>query len=421
MGRFAQGGGIDPNILAILQQQAQQNGGGLQADGSPGQMPMPPPGGQWNAPPPGQPPMQPRGGGQDLAGVQTRNGQAGIVGRGGNFQPLGAAAQGRMPPPGGSGPIMDPQQMPPSISQSGLGPTPMGGYSGGTPVLMGGGPQLIKDPNANHDFSGTPPINNSMGRTMSDQMPGGPMTVHNGLPTMQNARGILMPPGAGTGPMMAGPGGPQVDPRIADAVDRARDSISGAGGPNTMFRPAPGPGGARQPSPLPPGGGVGGSAGGRRPPTGGGIGGIGGPGAPQGKPTRLPPLPGPGDSGPIMAQPMPKPPGGPRLGGSGGFGPPPPVMDSMPNEASVTKQMGSGGNYGDTPGGAKGFAMAPPGKPTDTPTSMPSMSKPMVGPTPDGGPSQEGPAFDDMMTRLRRAGGMGGGMNAQQRRGMMTR
>ncbi len=50
---------------------------------------------------------QPR---QDLSGAVTQDGQQGLMGRGGRFQELGAAARRRLPP--ASGPIVDPAQVP---------------------------------------------------------------------------------------------------------------------------------------------------------------------------------------------------------------------------------------------------------------------------------------------------------------------
>lgn len=364
MGRFA--GGMDPNVLALLQQQG--GGGGIGGQLMPGPDGHYGPGGYGGvqSPAPGwtnggeanqswgndvlprpMPPQQPRGGAQDLSGVQTRNGQQGIVGRGGNFQPLGAAAQGRAPGVTlntGSGPIMSP-------------PNPMGTIGGGAGA--GSGPM------------GSPPNPMSgMGPGAPLGGPGAPMSA-TGLPMQDTAPQSFMPGGSNG----------QVDPRISSVIDSIRNSpigTMGPGSPMTTTAPAPTPVPVTRPAVRT-----------MVPPQGGGV------QPPQdqtgtaSRPTRQPPLPAPPQMGGVnstgsatqdtVAKPQ-KP--------MGGFGPPPPP--SGPIWANMP-----GGDAGD-----KGGAMNPA-----------IQTKPQV---PGAGPSTQGPAFDDMMARLRRAGGMSA--SAQLRR-----
>jgi hypothetical protein len=109
--------------------------------------------------------------GNDLSQVTTQNGRQGIVGKGGNFQPLGAAALGRVQAPAPAGkPVSTPTRTPP-IMAPGQVPQPPGEPrtfvppSGGTvnqPAAASGTPGLStfmpppSPPSPPMTFSGAP-------------------------------------------------------------------------------------------------------------------------------------------------------------------------------------------------------------------------------------------------------------------------
>jgi len=302
MGRFAQGGGIDPNIMAAIQARMQQGGGG------PGGMPTPGAEGRPWAPPMGTGPTdamemppaqlpQPRGR-QNLSGATS----AGIVGRGGNLQPLGAAAQRRMPPQAPpSGPISAPVPL-----------TPDAGFRFDMP------PQMDTPPGVGSPDNPQGPVYSAT--TNQPQVNPAIMDVIDRV-RMNSAEQPIRP------------AGPQIMPPMQDKAGK-RDIMDGKGGGRMggAMRP-PGPVGK---PPMKPGGGI-------RPP--GGVGGTGGG-------------------------------GGVRGGGIGGA--------SLPGGGSTKLPQ-------PPPGG--GIEPVPIGKP---PVPMPMQGAP------------EGPAFEDMLAKLKQQGGIGG-------------
>jgi len=288
MGRFAGGGGLDPAILEALRARAAAGGDGFRMGGGPGQAPTPIPD---DLPMP-TPMPQRLGGRQDLGGATVQNGQAGVIGRGGNFQPLGRAAQGRLPPV--SGP-------------------PMAGPDGGPP----------------RDWGGTPVLGGPGG----GGQPPGPVGLYTGGDLIQDT----MP----QTPLSIGGGadGPMADPRIMAVLDRIR------------MQPPPTATTVSAPESV---------------------------GSTIGGPTTRARVPGVRTRPPAGA--------GGAAGGAQLGGPAPPMKPGAPPPAPM--------------GGGEATPMAKP------PAAMPPMStQPMVS---VGAPSPEGPAFDDMLKKMRQRGGIGG-------------
>lgn len=337
MGRFAQGGGVDPNILAALQ--ARMPRGGMPgsppnpAGESPPWAPPAPQGGPWGTGPTDvmeTPPaiMPPARGGQDLSGVQSRNGVQGVVGRGGNFQPLGAAAQRRMPPPAPpSGPIAMPGTPGPALPDTSYGPirgNPDSGMPQGPFATTGDGPG-----------SGIGPIRGNP----DSGMPQAPFaTTGDG-------------PGSGIGLDMPQTSMVSADPRIMDVIDRVRM--------NPVEQPA-------QPFTKP-----------QRPPR-----------APLGAVTNKA-----GKTDIAEAK------------GGGAMRPPSPA--GKPTMPGIRPR--------NPPAGGVGGAQLPPGNPAKPGASSPPQQTGFEAAGPMGKPGMppmqgapEGPAFDDMLAKLRQQGGIGG-------------
>lgn len=163
-----------------------------------------------------KPATRPGGGAQQVQGrdVQTRNGQTGVIGRGGNFQPLGAAAQrglqsgqpAQAPAPARTPPMWDPSTLKPGAGGGGAGGGPIG-YTGpnGSGVVppginsYGGGPASwqingltdLGDGAQPIDFSGRPVQWNTPGQQLGVQAPGSDAgNIDNALSSLRQQLGI---------------------------------------------------------------------------------------------------------------------------------------------------------------------------------------------------------------------------------------